>query len=98
MSFKTMTMLDGVVATGAGAAHPNGDSDMTFVANLVGGTSATVLLEGSEDGITFFTLNSFSLTTGSFESFVLQQKWKFLRGNVTAYSGSDDPVTLTKTS
>jgi hypothetical protein len=100
MSFKTMKMLDGVVATGPGGAHPNGDADMTFVANMVGGTSCTVEVEGSQDGSTFFSLHSFSIVVAvaAFEQTVIKEKWRYLRGNVTAYIGEADPVTLTKTS
>jgi hypothetical protein len=101
MSFKTVPMItDAVSASGAGAAHPNGDSDMTFVASLVGGTSTQVLLEGSQDGTAYFTLHTFDLTTDGDEAFVLQQKWKHLRGNVAAYNGNGttDVVNLTKTS
>jgi len=101
MSFKTMFMVeDAVSAAGAGAAHPNGESDMTFVASLSSGTSATVLLQGSQDNVVFFTLHTFSLTGTSYESLVLKQKWKYLRGNVSAYvgNGTTDVVNLTKTS
>lgn len=95
MSFNTVTMLDAATGTGAGTAHPNGESDMTFVASQTGGTNATVLVEGSQDNTNWFTVHSFALTNDDAAQ-VIKEKWRYLRGNVSAITGGS--VTLTKTS
>lgn len=61
-----------------------------------GTTSATVLLQASLDGTNWFTLNTFTLSnTTPVVGFTSVDAWPFVRGNVTAITGTSAAATLT---
>ncbi len=97
------TLLSAVTATGAGvSAQPKG-TKRTFqaVGATSGGTgTATVRVEVSNTGITneWLTLGTMTLalsTTAATDGFASDAVWPFVRGNVTAISGTGAAVTLT---
>lgn len=71
----------------------------SFVAKVTGtgSVSATVLVEASSDNSTFFTLVTFTLTgtTSDTDGAVTDDSWRFIRGRVTAISGTGASVDLT---
>lgn len=97
------TLLNAVIATGAGTAVA-GTQRATFqlfgtVSTSTG--SATVLIEGSNDNVHWSTLDSLALTLGTTATMdfgVVVDPWLFVRGNVTALTGTDATVTLIRAS
>lgn len=71
----------------------------SFVAKVAGtgSVSATVLIEASSNGTDFFTLATFTLsgTTSAADACVTDDSWRYLRGRVSAVSGTGAAVTLT---
>lgn len=94
------TLLNGVIATGAGAAtNRSGNGSVAYQAVVTGSgaVSATVVVEVSNDGTNFVTLGTISPsgTTSASDGFGSVIPWKQHRGNVTAISGTNAAVTLT---
>jgi hypothetical protein len=67
-------------------------SKRTYQASVAGtGTvSATVNIEGSNDGVNFLTLGIINLsgTNSASDGFVSDAQWDLVRGNPTAISGT----------
>jgi hypothetical protein len=65
-----------------------------------GAVSATVLVKASNDSVNFFTLATFTLSgaTSDADGFVSDDSWRYLRGEVSAISGTGAAVTLTVSS
>jgi hypothetical protein len=97
-----VSLLSGVttVSTSSTADMASFDGDeRNFVAHIsgTGAVSATVLVEVSNNNVHFFTLATIELsgTTSATDGFVSDESWQFIRGRVTAISGTGAAVTLT---
>lgn len=95
---KNDTLLNAVTSTGPGTAVEGlNTSKHIFQAFLAETTTptATVLVEGSLDGVVYTTIASFSLS-GSGDSKVgaLDADYPFIRGNVSAITGTSAAATL----
>ena len=77
-----ITLLNSVVATGASKAVQSDAGGPAFL-QVTGITTATVALEGSLDGTTFFTLGT-ALTANGLVT--VANAPKYLRANCTAYT------------
>lgn len=102
MAIPTVALLTAATATGAGEAHqPLHASRRAF--QLAGSTtsgigSATAVVEVSLDGINYLTLGTMTIAlsiTVSTDGFTSDAPWRYVRGNVTAISGTGASVTLT---
>ena len=94
------TLLNGVTSTGAGsAASPVVGAHRTYQATVAGtgAVTATVVVEVSLNGTNFITLGTITLsgTTSASDGFTSEAQWDYVRGNVTAISGTSAAVTLT---
>lgn len=96
------TLLSAVTATGAGTTTNmlGGRCSFQAVANGTSGAfSATVVVQVSNDNTNWETLGTISLagtaTTADSDGFASDAPWAYVRGNVTAISGTDANVTLT---
>lgn len=101
MSRQILTLLSGVTATGVGAFQSVATAQVTnrgFQATVIGtgAVSATVLVEASNDNVNFFPLLTFNLNgTGSATNGIINSApYAYLRGNVTALTGTGAAVTL----
>ena len=106
MSDNTYVLLKSVIATGAGATLPNPSfgsavAAKTFQANGRVSTStgaATVVVQVSNNNSDWITLGTITLTLGTSstsDGFASLAPWAYVRGNVTAISGTNATVTLT---
>lgn len=102
MTIPTVALLTAATATGPGERHqPLLPSRRAF--QLVGTTtsgagSATVAVEVSLDGVNFMTQGTITITLGTTaatDGFASDAPWRYVRGNVTAISGTGARVTLT---
>lgn len=86
----------GTATTGASGAMQRPAALFTVQATLVGGTTATGQVEGSNDGTNWFTLQTspFSLTTGSSSGLVFQAPWYYIRFNCLTNVGGGKVVVL----
>lgn len=97
----TQALLSAATSTGAGTSfEPAGISRSFQLTGAVSSStgSATVDVEVSNDGTNFITLGTISLsltTSTSSDGFVSTTAWRYVRGNVTAISGTGASVTLT---
>lgn len=103
---KTVTLLATALVTGAGAAFQSmTDKDRRIMANQgyqatvegTGSVSATVLIEVSNDKVSWVTAQTFSLTgtTKNSQIAALVAPYQYRRANVTAISGTGAAVTVT---
>jgi hypothetical protein len=71
----------------------------TFMAKVsgTGAVSATVLVEVSNNNSDFFDLATITLsgTTSDIDGLVSDELWQYVRGRITAISGTGAAVTLT---
>ena len=97
-------LLSGATATGAGTGieAPSKDGvrlSQNYQAKVAGtGTvTASVDIEVSNDGATYDVLATITLsgTTSDSDAYASPRAWAFVRGNVTAISGTNAAVTLT---
>ena len=91
-------LIDAQTTTGAGQAiNLSGDAH-TFQATVTGtgAVSATVLVQCSNDGINWLTLGTSTLSgaVSATDGFATAAPWSFVRGNVTAISGTGAAVTV----
>ena len=100
MAQRTLTLLSGATATGAGSTVEPETAARAFQASGLtssGAGSATVLVQVSADGTNWMTLATITLTlTTSTSSDGLHSTtlWKYVRGNISAISGTGAAVTL----
>lgn len=80
------TLLDAVVATGAGASHQPAANERTF--QVIMTDTATVKLEASLDNTNWITLR----TSTASEGFSTAEPWAYIRGNCTVFD--TNPVTM----
>jgi hypothetical protein len=96
---KTVTLLNAVIVTGVGSNFtPVIGANRAFQA-IVSGTgavTATVNVEVSLDGVNFLIQSTIILsgTTSATDGFASFAQWQYVRGNVTAISGTGAAVTL----
>ena len=100
-SGKIYNLLDAKTATGAGTGIYKDAPLSTFQATgttTSGAGAATINIEVSNDQTNWLTLGTISLTlstTSATDGFVANSPWKFVRGNVTAISGTGASVSAT---
>lgn len=93
-------LLSAVTATGAGSGLQLTGVIRSFHAKgstSAGAGAATIKVQGSIDNTTWVDLGTITLTlatTATADGFVSQAPWKYVRGNVTALSGTGAAVTL----
>lgn len=100
-----VTLLTGVttVSTGSGVDTSTLDQiqneDRNFIANVsgTGAVSATVLVEVSNNNRHWMTLATITLvgTSSVSDGFVSDESWQYVRGTVSAMTGTGASVTLT---
>lgn len=99
-----ITLLSGVTTTSTGvtkdlAGYDAATAERNFMATVVGtgAVSATVIVEVSNTGTYWITLGTITLsgTTSATDGFVGDDTWQFVRGRVSAISGTGAAVTLT---
>jgi len=96
----TETLLSDKTATGAGDAYSVPNSKRTFQADGTtssGAGSATVKVQVSNDNSNWIDLGTITLTlatTSSSDGFSSDAPWRYVRGNVTAISGTGASVNL----
>lgn len=95
---NTQTLLNGVLVTGAGAALQTSARQRTFQGKVVGtgAVTATIKVEVSLDGVNFIVIGTITLsgTTEAFDGFATEAPWEYVRGNVTAITGTSAAATL----
>ena len=97
---ETVFLLTDVLVTGAGAGkrRPRASSTFQAVGSVSASTgAATIVVEVSNDGVNWLTLGTIPLTLGTSataDGFASDAPWVFVRGNVTAISGTDAAVSL----
>ena len=91
-------LLRDVTAISTGASVENNGPNRTFQAVVAGtgAVAATVLIEVSNNKIDFLTLGTITLTgtTRASDGFALNASWRYVRGKVTAISGTGATVNL----
>lgn len=97
-------LLSAVTTTTTGTASDmkgiiNDERNFTAKVAGTGAVTATVLVQVSNtpDTDSFFTLATITLsgTTSAADGFVSDESWQYVRGKVTAISGTGAAVTLT---
>lgn len=92
------SILAGRTTTGAGDAVPMSGAKHTFQGTVTGtgAVSATVLVEVSNDGASWLTMGTLTLsgTTSATDGFASDSPWELVRANVTAISGTGAAVTV----
>jgi hypothetical protein len=100
-------IISGAIATGAGSTYEverriSGNQKRVFQATgttSAGAGAATIVVEVSLTGTTneWITLGTITLTLGTTvttDGFAMDAAWTYVRGNVTAISGTDATVNL----
>lgn len=97
----SQTLVKAATATGAGIANAGVRGAKSFQADgttTAGAGAATIAVQGSNNGVNWDTIDTISLTlatTTSSNSFWSDDRYAYLRGNVTAISGTGASVNLT---
>lgn len=95
----THELLKDKTTTGAGVGYKLNTPFATFQATVsgTGAVTATVLVQGSNDGTNFFTIATIPLsgTTSATDGAAIQAPYAWVRGNLSAVSGTGAAVTLT---
>lgn len=94
------TLLSAVTSTGAGTASSPDSHSRTFQATgttSAGSGAATVKVQVSNDNSNWIDLGTITLvlgTSATSDGFSSDAAWKYVRGNVTAISGTNATVSL----
>lgn len=92
------TLLNAVTSTGAGASVQPSLPQRTFEAVVAGtgAVTATVLIQVSNDDTNWLTQSTITLsgTTSAADGVALEAPWAYVRGNVSAITGTSAAVTL----
>jgi hypothetical protein len=97
---QKMDLLSDVAVTGAGTASASVSGTKTYCASgltTAGAGSATVLVQGSNDQDAWVTIGTITLTLGTTataDGFTSEDRFAFVRGNVSAISGTGAGVSL----
>ncbi len=87
----SMHVLASATTTDTGTTVRPISKDRTFQAIQTGGTSATVLIEASNDNVTFITLATISLTADS-AGVASDAAWHYVRARISAIVGGSVDV------
>jgi len=101
---STATILDAATATGAGSALKVSPFNTThsYAATITGApTAVTVVLEGSLDGTTWFTLGTHAFSAGELTAtaayvVVAAMPVESVRANLTVLTGGTTPTVTVK--
>lgn len=92
------TLLNGVLVTGAGSAVYCPFAQRSFYGSVAGtgAVTATILVQGSLDNSNWLTLATITLsgTTSATDGCALEGPWPYMRGNVSAITGTSAAATL----
>lgn len=92
----TTYLLTGATGTTTGLPYDICSAYRTYQATVsgTGAVTATVVIEGSADGVNYLTLGTITLsgTTSATDGFVSQAKWAAVRAKVTAITGTGAAV------
>ncbi len=98
-SGTTLVLMNAATAIGAGTIISPPMPNQTYQATetCTGTCSATVLIQGSDDGVGWVTLGTITLsgTSPPSDGFASIAPWIEVRGNITAISGTSAAVTVT---
>lgn len=100
LSVWPATLLADVLVTGAGTSMQAWMENRTFQgkgSTTSGAGAATIIVEGSNDDVNWITLGTITLTLGTAETsdgFASDARWSYLRGRVSAISGTGAKVSL----
>jgi len=98
---SAMPILTNATTAAAGAAVRGLDVQKTYEAHgttSAGAGAATVVVQGSNSGLSWSTLGTITLvlsTTDSSGSFTSSDRYQWLRANVTSISGTGATVSIT---
>lgn len=95
MPSSSIRLLNAVTGTGTGTAVDLGyvASDSSWHMILTGTpTTATCSIEGSLDGINYFTYSTANLTQASVTLFMVDRPIRFVRANLSALTGGTAPT------
>lgn len=100
-----VTLLSGVTTPSSGTGTDTStldqllSEDRNFIANVsgTGAVTASVLVEVSNNNRHWMTMAAITLsgTTSASDGFVSDESWQYVRGTVSAISGTGAAVTLT---
>jgi hypothetical protein len=97
-----VSLLNEVTATTTGstvdmAGYDNDERNFVAYISGTGAVSATVLVEVSNNSVHFMTLATITIsgTDSAADGFVSDEAWQYVRGKVTAISGTGAEVSLT---
>lgn len=92
------TLLNAVLVTGAGTAVQTFNAQRAFYGSVAGtgSVTATILVQGSLDNSNWLTIATITLsgTTSASDGCVLEGPWAYVRGNVSAMTGTSAAATL----
>lgn len=101
---KSTTLVSAVLTTGAGTAYENTRRNKTFHGYGTTGTGAgaatikiqvsNVAIPGTNDWIDAGTIVLTLSTTNADDGFAMSANWRWVRGNVSAISGTTATVSL----
>lgn len=97
---KVHTLLNAATVVAAGSSYLKPATKCTFQAagtTTAGAGSATIKVQVSNNDSDWLDLGTITLTlstTSSSDGFTAEAPWKYVRGNVTAISGTGASVTL----
>jgi hypothetical protein len=98
----TQSLLQGATTTGGGMKYPSYAGMKTYQASgttSAGTGSAVINVEGSNDGASWDVIGTITLTLGTpstSDSFSSNDRYQYVRGNVTALTGTSATVNLTQ--
>lgn len=97
---STVALLTDATATGAGTSHEPWNEKRTFqgVGSTTSGSgAATIKVQASNDNANWIDLGTITLTLGvtaTTDGFTSDAPWRYIRGNVTAISGTGAKASL----
>ena len=96
---QVTTLLNNVSSTGAGSSFIPLNTNRTFQGSgtAAGAGACTMLVQVSNDDVVWTTDATLSLTLSASTSSAIHnmdEAWKYVRGNVTAISGTNATVSL----
>ena len=92
IGFETLQQIaaGGAAAAGVAVRCPRDGGTVQATVSGTGAVSATVAIEGSNDGTNWLTLGTITLrgTTSATDGFAFSAPWVYIRSNCTAISGT----------
>lgn len=99
-TIETVPLIEAATTTGANSPLPGWAGTKTYQANgttTAGAGTATILVQGSNDRTNWDTIGTLSLTLAtatSSDSFASSDRYAYVRGNVSALTGTGASVNL----